>query len=102
MHKSRWTLLLALVMLLSLAACSGAPKVDWELSISGDVDNPLTLSYSDLAGMEQVALDEIMMEKSTGEDEVTSWSGGSLTAFWPSGRPRPGPRCGSRPRRRGC
>lgn len=81
MHKSKWTLLLALVMLFSLAACSGAPKVDWELSISGDVDTPLTFTYSDLAGMEQVSLDEIMMEKSTGEDEITSWSGVSLDSL---------------------
>jgi DMSO/TMAO reductase YedYZ molybdopterin-dependent catalytic subunit len=77
MSIKRWIFpLLALAMLVGLAACGGgAPKVDWELKISGNVSNPLTLSYQDLAGMEQVDLKEILMEKSTGEDEVTSWSG---------------------------
>ena len=74
-------LLLATVLL--LAGCgSGAPKVDWELQITGDVSTPLTLSYKDLAGMEMVDLNDIMMEKSTGEDEVTSWSGVPLTALF--------------------
>jgi DMSO/TMAO reductase YedYZ molybdopterin-dependent catalytic subunit len=33
------------------------------------------LSYQDLAGMEQIELSDILMEKSTGENEVTSWGG---------------------------
>jgi len=80
MKNKRWIyLLLGLALLMSLAACwGGAPKVDWELKISGDVANPMTLSYRDLTGMEQRDLTEIMMEKSTGEDEVTSWSGVDL------------------------
>ena len=67
--------------LLTSCGGSGAPKVDWELQITGDVGNPITLSYADLVEMEQVELNEIMMEKSTGEDEVTSWSGPSLDAI---------------------
>lgn len=62
-------------LLLTAAGCGGAPAVDWELKVTGDVENPLTLTYRELAGMEQVNLEEILMEKSTGEDEVTSWSG---------------------------
>ena len=69
-------LLLGVSLILALAACSGgSPQVDWEVSITGDVDNPQTYTFKDLAGKEQVELDEVMMEKSTGEDEVTSWSG---------------------------
>jgi DMSO/TMAO reductase YedYZ molybdopterin-dependent catalytic subunit len=72
-------LIFALLLVLPLAACGGgAPKVNWELRISGAVSNPLTLSYSDLVKMPQQDLKDILMEKSTGEDEVTSWSGVSL------------------------
>jgi DMSO/TMAO reductase YedYZ molybdopterin-dependent catalytic subunit len=72
-------LLLSVVLLASLAllvGCGGgAPDVDWELTVTGDVATPLTLSYQDLAGMEQIELSDILMEKSTGENEVTSWGG---------------------------
>ncbi|MEJ2413306.1 MAG: molybdopterin-dependent oxidoreductase [Anaerolineales bacterium] len=80
MNQKRWILfVLAIATLLILTACgSGAPDVDWELSITGDVSQPQTYSFTDLAGMDQVDLNEILMEKSTGEDEVTSWSGVSL------------------------
>ncbi len=77
MKRGNWMLvLIGLVLVLILAGCgNGAPDVDWELSITGDVSQPVTYSFADLAGMEQVDLKEILMEKSTGEDEVTSWSG---------------------------
>ncbi len=80
MNRRRWILfVLGIAILLILTACgSGTPDVDWELSITGDVSQPQTYSFTDLAGMEQVDLNEILMEKSTGEDEVTSWSGVSL------------------------
>jgi len=83
MKKQTWlALVFVLVILLSLSACGGgAPKVDWDLTISGDVDSPLTFSYQDLAAMDQVDLTEILMEKTTGEDEVTSWSGVSLDSL---------------------
>lgn len=77
MQKRSWIIvLLGLAALLVLTACGGgAPDVDWELSITGDVSQPVTFSYAELAGMEQVDLTEILMEKSTGENEVTTWSG---------------------------
>jgi DMSO/TMAO reductase YedYZ molybdopterin-dependent catalytic subunit len=75
---TRVALLSALCLLLLLAACGGAPRVDWTLNVNGDVDSPLTLSYGELADMPQTELDEILMEKSLGEDEVGSWSGPSL------------------------
>jgi DMSO/TMAO reductase YedYZ molybdopterin-dependent catalytic subunit len=66
---------LVLVMALSGCGGGGGSDVEWELSISGAVDKPLTLSYKDLVDMPQVELNNIDMEKSTGEDDVTSWSG---------------------------
>lgn len=83
MKYKKWTLLgLAAVLLLSLTACGpGIPKVDWELKISGDVQTPLTFTYNDLASREHVDLTEILMAKSVGEDEVTSWSGVALSSL---------------------
>jgi DMSO/TMAO reductase YedYZ molybdopterin-dependent catalytic subunit len=49
--------------------------VDWELGVSGNVATPLTLSYADLAEMPQTDLEDILMEKSVGEDTTGSWSG---------------------------
>lgn len=77
-HKKRYFLLLVSSLALLLAACSGVPKVDWDLKITGDIETPLTLSFADLAGREQVDLTDILMEKSTGEDEIRSWSGPAL------------------------
>ena len=80
MRRKRWILfLVAAGLLLVLTACGGAPNVDWELQISGDVENPTSYTFQELAKMEQMTLDEVMMEKSTGEDEVTSWSGVALS-----------------------
>jgi len=75
--KNRLNLFVILLtgMLLMLTACGGVPSVDWELKISGDVQNPLTYSYKELASMKQVDLEDILMEKTTSEDEITSWSG---------------------------
>ena len=70
--------LIVLIVIVStaLSGCGGGtPKVDWELSVSGAVTTPITLTFQELTKMEQVDLNEVMMEKSTGEDEVTSWSG---------------------------
>ena len=54
------------------------PNVDWTLKISGEVATPMEFSFADLAKMDQTDLNDIMMEKSTGEDEITSWSGVKL------------------------
>ena len=77
-----WILSLAIILTITLSSCGGTPKVDWELSITGEVATPITLSYAELAKMEQVDLSDIMMEKSTGEDEVTSWSGVPLDTLF--------------------
>ena len=68
-----WTLILVLPILLT--ACGGPPNVDWELVINGDVATPVTYSYQELAKMELVNLNNVLMEKSRGEDEVRSFSG---------------------------
>lgn len=73
-----WSLLLAV-----LAGCGGgAPQVDWQLKVTGAVATPLTLRYADLAAMPQVELQDVLLEKSTGEDVATSWAGVPLDEVW--------------------
>ncbi len=72
LKKIRWLILLVVPML--LIAC-GAPNVEWELKISGNVSNPITYSFDELAKMEFVDLNDVLMERSRGEDEVRSFSG---------------------------
>lgn len=67
-----------IVILALLTACSGAPKVEWELAVTGEVDNPTVFTYKELADMPQVDLTDVMMEKSRGEDEIRSFSGVEL------------------------
>jgi len=76
--RRKAALTMAIVLVAGLVACGGAPKVEWDLEVGGAVSNPVTLSYADLAGMPQVDLKDILMEKSVGEDEVVSWSGVAL------------------------
>jgi DMSO/TMAO reductase YedYZ molybdopterin-dependent catalytic subunit len=71
--------IMALLLLVGLAGCGGAaPKVDWTLKVSGQVSTPLSLSYEELAKMPQTPLDKVLMQKSLGEDTVSSWSGVAL------------------------
>jgi DMSO/TMAO reductase YedYZ molybdopterin-dependent catalytic subunit len=65
--------LIALVM--ALTACATHPNVDWNLKISGNVSNPLVLTYADLAGMPHKELKDILMQKTTSEDTVNTWVG---------------------------
>jgi len=75
MKKNTVLLTLTVIMVFLTGCGSKAPKVDWTLKISGDVTTPLELSFADLAAMEEIELNDILMEKSTGEDEIRSWSG---------------------------
>jgi len=77
MKHKRATLAILMLALFLLASCG--PKVEWDLVIDGAVDNPKTLSYADLARMKKVKLEDILMMKSHGEDEITSWEGPSLS-----------------------
>jgi DMSO/TMAO reductase YedYZ molybdopterin-dependent catalytic subunit len=75
MHKKA-LLAVFLVLAISLAGCgAGAPKVEWTLTVSGAVASPLALMYADLAEMPQVDLQEVLMQRSLGEDTVGDWSG---------------------------
>jgi DMSO/TMAO reductase YedYZ molybdopterin-dependent catalytic subunit len=53
--------------------------VDWTLGVSGAVNTPLALSFTDLADMPQTDLADILMEKSLGEDTTGDWIGVALT-----------------------
>ena len=77
--KKLLVLTILLLLALTLAACGdAAPDVDWTLAVSGDVSTPLSLTYAELAGMDQAELSEILMEKSLGEDTTGDWSGVAL------------------------
>jgi DMSO/TMAO reductase YedYZ molybdopterin-dependent catalytic subunit len=78
--RKKVVLTMALLLVLSLAACGGgAPDVDWTLGISGAVSSPLALSFSELADMPQTDVNDILMEKSLGEDTTGDWSGVALS-----------------------
>lgn len=72
---SRKIILFIALSTLILSACASAPLVDWDLTISGAVGNPLTISYKELTILPQTDLKDIFMDKSTSEDTVGSWSG---------------------------
>ena len=76
--KMYWLVLLLIPIL--IIACGG-PNLEWELTISGDVSNPVTFTFEELANMELVDLNDVLMEKSRGEDEVRSFSGVSLDSL---------------------
>lgn len=78
-HPNILKISLLILLVTLLAACNSAPKVDWDLSISGAVSNPSVFSYEELAAMPQVDLTDVLMEKSRGEDEVRSFSGVELS-----------------------
>lgn len=66
---------LLLIIGFFLSACASAPNVDWNLTFSGEVKNPIIVSYKELAKMPQTELKDILMNKSIGEDVIGSWSG---------------------------
>ena len=79
MTKKNTALLTIVLLMAFLVGCGPkAPDVDWTLKISGEVTTPLELSFADLAAMDQIELKDILMEKTTGDDLITSWSGVSL------------------------
>jgi DMSO/TMAO reductase YedYZ molybdopterin-dependent catalytic subunit len=83
-NKSVFTfvcIVLLIVFSAALTACSSAPNVEWELEVSGAVDNPTVFTYKELADMPQVDLTDVLMEKSRGEDEIRSFSGVELAVI---------------------
>jgi DMSO/TMAO reductase YedYZ molybdopterin-dependent catalytic subunit len=84
-NKSGFTIVcFAMLIILSaaLTACSSAPNVEWELSITGAVSNPTVFTYRELVDLPQVELNEVLMEKSRGEDEIRSFSGVELALIF--------------------
>ena len=78
--RNRAIATIVLLLVLGLAGCGGAaPSVDWTLGVSGAVDSPLTLDYTELVNMPQTDLEDILMERSLGEDTTSDWSGVALT-----------------------
>ncbi|MDP2965962.1 MAG: molybdopterin-dependent oxidoreductase [Pelolinea sp.] len=75
--KNRINLLFLILVLtgILLSACGSAPKVEWNLKITGAVEKSLDLRFQDLVKLPQIELNDILMNKSVGEDEVGSWSG---------------------------
>jgi methionine sulfoxide reductase catalytic subunit len=72
-------LLVGLTLALALTSCSSGENVDWELKVLGAVSNPLTFSYDDLAGRAQTTLDDVLMDRSEGEDDTGTWEGVALS-----------------------
>ena len=70
-----------IVLLALLTACSGAPNVEWELTVTGEVDNPMVFTYKELAALPQVDINDVLMEKSRGEDEIRFFSGVELAVI---------------------
>ncbi|HNT74244.1 MAG TPA: molybdopterin-dependent oxidoreductase [Anaerolineae bacterium] len=82
MKLKQWILVtVGLVLVLGLAACGGAPKVEWSLEVTGG-STPVTLSYADLVDMPQTDLKDVLMQKSLGEDETASWSGVAISEIF--------------------
>jgi len=78
----RWILALSALLIVALmVACGGAPRVDWTLSMTGAVDEALSLSYKDLVDEPQTELNELLMQRTHGEDSVGDWSGVALDAL---------------------
>lgn len=79
--RRRGLLAVLLLVAVALGACGGAPKVDWTLSVSGAVERPLALTYGELAEMPQTELEDLLMQRTYGEDTVGDWSGVALDAL---------------------
>jgi len=72
------TLGLAVIVMI-LTACTNYPQVNWKMSVGGKVSQAGEISYSDLVKMPQTELKDILMEKTTSEDTIDSWSGPLFT-----------------------
>ncbi len=87
---AKWVSIITLICM--LGACS-APNIEWDLKVSGDDSNQITYSFNELANMEHVDLDDILMERSHGEDEVRSFSGVAIEELLEAaGAPEPSAR----------
>ena len=68
------------------------PEVEWRLELTGSgLGKPTVFTYEQLAGMEMVRLDDVLMQKSHEPDERTSWQGPSLDRLLEAAEIKPGP-----------
>ncbi|MCJ7694095.1 MAG: molybdopterin-dependent oxidoreductase [Anaerolineaceae bacterium] len=58
-----------------LTSCDKDPNVDWEVKITGAVDNPQSLNFKQLSELDQIDLKDVFMSKTYGEDEYRSFTG---------------------------
>jgi len=69
------------------------PDVEWTLELTGSgLGKPTLFTYEQLAGMEMVRLDDVLMQKSHEPDESTSWQGPSLDTLLGAAEIKPGPK----------
>jgi hypothetical protein len=77
------TLISLFTCLLALVACGAkGPDVKWELTIDGDVEQAVTLSYQDILKMRREKLTDVPTQNPHNEDERTSWEGVFLTLLF--------------------
>jgi hypothetical protein len=82
MHRGI-TFISLFICLLILTACGEkAPDVKWELTIDGDVDQAVTLSYQDILKIRREKLTDVPTQNPQNEDERTSWEGAFLTLLF--------------------
>ena len=83
MRNAKWNyrVLFFLLVGLLLTGCSSAPKVDWVFQIEAPDIQPIQVTYADLASKPQVDLKDILMQKTTGTDVISSWRGVNLASL---------------------
>jgi len=77
-NNSRYLIFITLIFFsitAGLTSCNRVPNIDWEVKISGAVNNPLTLSFKELTELNQIDLTDVFMSKTYGEDEYRSFTG---------------------------
>jgi DMSO/TMAO reductase YedYZ molybdopterin-dependent catalytic subunit len=73
------TLVSLAVFLLVVVACSQqAPEAEWELTIDGNVRQPKTYSYQELASLRRTKLTNMLTRNPENPNEQTSWEGVTL------------------------
>lgn len=66
--------------------------MEWTIELSGSgLGKPTALTYEQLTHMEITQVNDVLMRKSHGPDEMTSWRGVSLDAVLAAAEIKPGP-----------